>query len=54
MGSFPSWNLRRADENAKARSDEIDVNMEQKSKSFKRQRDVLLMSSTLYAYILIF
>jgi hypothetical protein len=36
---------KRAERQAKARSDEIDLNIEQDSKSFKRQCDVLLISS---------
>ncbi|KAF8460878.1 G-protein alpha subunit [Russula ochroleuca] len=44
MSIFSSWNRRRAEKKAKAWSDEIDMNIEQESKSFKRQRDVLLMS----------
>jgi hypothetical protein len=52
MGIISSWNRQLEEARAKARSDAIDLNIEQESKSFKRQCDVLLMSS--YDRILIF
>jgi hypothetical protein len=52
MSISSSWNRWRAKKKAKARSDEIDKNIKQESQSFKRQYDVLLMSS--YGRILIF
>ena len=54
MSIFSSWNRRRAEkraeEQAKARSDEIDVNIAEESKSFKQLYNVLLISS--YAHFL--
>jgi hypothetical protein len=53
MSILSSWNQWRAERKAKARSDEIDRDIKQESKSFKRHyADVLLMSS--YGRILIF
>ncbi|KAH9988714.1 heterotrimeric G-protein alpha subunit, GPA3-like protein [Russula vinacea] len=44
MGIISSWNRQLEEARARARSDAIDLNIEQESKSFKRQCDVLLMS----------
>jgi hypothetical protein len=55
MHLFTSWKRRKAkkkaEEQAKARSDEIDLRLKEESKSLRRLCNVLLMSSCSYLAI---